>query len=138
MSYVRQCDKGQICSDFNEVMAKPTKEEAMKAFEEFKKLWSSKYRGMTRMLNQTTDNIFTYYDFPEEIRESISTSNAIESFNSKLKRETRKRILANSEDNATIVVTALSKSYNKSCGRRRMKGLNKMTTDKREEMGFDF
>ena len=53
----------------------------MKAFEEFKKLWSSKYRGMTRMLNQTTDNIFTYYDFPEEIRESISTSNAIESFN---------------------------------------------------------
>ena len=81
MSYVRQCDKGPICSDFNEVMAKPTKEEAMKAFEEFKKLWSSKYRGMTRMLNQTTDNIFTYYDFPEEIRESISTSNAIESFN---------------------------------------------------------
>ena len=93
---------------------------------------------MTRMLNQTTDNIFTYYDFPEEIRESVSTSNAIESFNSKLKRDTRKRILANSEDNATIVVTALSKSYNKSCGRRRMNGLNAMTPDKREEMGFDF
>ena len=93
---------------------------------------------MTRMLDSTDDNIFTYYDFPKEIRKSVNTSNAIESFNSKLKRETRKRILANSEDNATIVVTALSKSYGKSCGNRVIRGLEKVPKDRREEMGFDF
>lgn len=104
----------------------------------FKKLWSSRYRGMTRMLDSTDDNIFTYYDFPKEIRKSVNTSNAIESFNSKLKRETRKRILANSEDNATIVVAALSRSYGKSCGNRVIQGLKDVPKDRREEMGFDF
>lgn len=137
MSYVNQADMAQIVKDFNEVMNKPSREEALKAFEAFKKLWSSKYRGMTRMLNSTDDNIFTYYDFPKEIRKSVNTSNAIESFNSKLKRETRKRILANSEDNATIIVTALSRSYGKSCGNRVIQGLKKVPKDKREEMGFD-
>lgn len=138
MSYVKQCDKGQIASDFNDVMKKSNKEEAKKAFIEFKNFWSSKYRGITRMLNATTDNIFTYYDFPKEIWKAINTSNAIESFNAKLKRETRKRILANSEDNATIVIVHLCESYNKSCGMRLMRGLNEMTRDKREELGFEF
>jgi putative transposase len=138
MSYVNQADMAQIAKDFNEVMNKPSREEALRAFEAFKKLWSSRYRGMTRMLNSTDDNIFTYYDFPKEIRKSVNTSNVIESFNSKLKRETRKRILANSEDNATIVVTALSRSYGKSCGNRVIQGLKEVPKDRRDEMGFDF
>lgn len=138
MSYVKRCDMRQIAADFNAVMEKPNREEALVAFDEFRKLWSSKYRGMTRMLYGTDDNIFTYYDFPEEIWKSINTSNAIESFNSKLKRETKKRILENSEDNATIVITHVSESYNKSCGRRLLRGLGELTTDIREEMGFSF
>lgn len=138
MSYVKRCDMKQVAKDFSEVMEKPTKEEAMKAFSEFKAFWSSKYRGMTRMLDDTGDNIFTYYDFPAEIRKAICTSNAIESFNAKLKRETRKRIIENSEDNATIVIAHVSESYNRSCGRRMLRGLGKLTRDVRESLGFDF
>lgn len=93
---------------------------------------------MTRILDSTDDNVFTYYDFPNEIRKSVYTSNAIESFNSKLKWETRKRILANSDDDATIVVTALSQSYGKSCEIRVIQGLREVPKDRREEMGFYF
>ena len=89
-SNVNQSDMAQ---NFNEVMNKPSRKEALRAFEAFKKLWSSRYRGMTRMLNSTDDNIFTYYDFPKEIHKSVNTSNAIKSFNSKLKRETRNKSL---------------------------------------------
>lgn len=138
MSYVRKCDRKQIVADFNIVMGKPCMEEALAAFDEFRKLWSSKYRGMTRMLYSTDDNIFTYYHFPKEMWKSINTSNAIESFNSKLKRETKKRILENSEDNATIVIAHASESYNKSCGRRLLGGLRELTADIREGMGFSF
>lgn len=136
MSYVKRSDMKQIAADFSLVMQKPSREEALAAFDEFRKLWSSKYRGMTRMLYETDDNIFTYYYFPEEIWKSINTSNAIESFNSKLKRETKKRILENSEDNATIVITHVSESYNRSCGRRLMRGLRELTADVREGLGF--
>ncbi len=34
-----------------------------------------------------TENVFTYFDFSKEIHRAITTSNAIESFNSKLKKE---------------------------------------------------
>lgn len=138
MSYVKEDDRAKISADFNAVMDKNTREEALAAFREFKLFWSSKYRGMTRMLNAATENVFTYFDFPKEIRKAITTSNAIESFNSKLKKETKKRILANSEDNATIIITSICKSYNKSCGMRVMQGLNELTPDKRAELGFDF
>lgn len=118
MSYVKEKDRAQIRADFNEVMNKSTKDEDISAFEEFRKLWSAKYRGMTRMLNETTDNIFTYLDYPKELKTAICTSNAIESFNAKLKREVRKRILANSGDNTTIVIVNICNNYNKSSGRR--------------------
>ena len=137
MSYVKEKDRAQISADFNEVMNKSTKDEAISAFEEFRKLWSAKYRGMTRMLNETTDNIFTYLDYPKELKTAICTSNAIESFNAKLKREVRKRILANSEDNATIVIVNICNSYNKSSGRRLLTGLSELTTDKLEFLGFN-
>lgn len=137
MSYVKEKDRTQISADFNEVMNKSTKDEAISAFEEFKKLCSSKYRVMTRMLNETTDNIFTYLDYPKELKTAICTSNAIESFNAKLKREFRKRILANSEDNATFVIVNICNSYNKSNGRRLLTGLFEPTTDKLESLGFN-
>ncbi len=137
MSYVKQQDKAAISADFNEVMNKSTKDEALKAFEEFKTLWSTKYRGMTRMLRDTTDNIFTYFEYPMALKKAISTSNAIESFNSKLKRETRKRIISNSEDNATIIITNICKSYNKSAGMRILTGLGELTGEEREALGFE-
>ncbi len=54
------------------------------------------------------------------------------------KTETKKRILANSEDNATIIITNICKSYNRSCGMRVMIGLNELTPDRRTELGFEF
>ncbi len=47
-------------------------------------------------------------------------------------------MLANSEDNATIIITNICKSYNGSCGMRLMIGLNELTPDRREEVGFEF
>lgn len=52
----------------------------------------------------------------KELKTAICTSNAIESFNAKLKREVRKTILANLENNATIVIVNICNSYNKSSG----------------------
>ena len=42
---------------------------------------------------------------------------AIEGFNSKLKKETRRRVMMNSEENVTIVITFVYRDYNKSAGR---------------------
>ena len=134
--YVNKIEKDTIKADFYEVLKAGSKEKAKERFGEFKKLWSTKYHGMKRMLDQTGDNIFTFMDFPKEIWKPIYTSNAIESFNSKTKRELRKRILMNSEGNAYILVTHICKSYNASKRNRCMTGLKSLPTDVRESLGF--
>ena len=134
--YVNRKETGTIKSDFYEVLKAGDREKATERFETFKKYWSSKYHGMERMLDQTGENIFTFMDFPKEIWKPIYTSNAIESFNSKAKRELRKRIQMNSEGNAYILVTHICKSYNASKRNRCMTGLRSLPTDVRESLGF--
>ena len=99
--------------------------------------WSEKYKGMSGMLSKTGMDIFAYYAFFRAIRKSNCTSNAIESLNSKLKRERRKRILANSEDNATIITVNVFRSYDKSAGMRSRKGLMEVSREERRRMGFE-
>lgn len=136
-SHVRKSDWENIGDDFQKVYRRKTKEEALEKFELFSSFWGTKYKGLKQRIEKTNDNIFSYYSFPEEIRRSLYTSNAIEGFNSKLKRETRKRILMNSEDNASIVITAVCRSYNSSKLGRRRNGLLKVPQEVREELGFD-
>ena len=136
-SHVRKSDWENIGDDFQKVYRSKTKEEAVDKFELFSSFWGTKYKGLKQRIEKTNDNIFSYYSFPEEIRRSLYTSNAIEGFNSKLKRETRKRILMNSEDNASIVITAVCRSYNSSKLGRRRNGLLKVPQEVREELGFD-
>ena len=137
MSYVARKDKKAVCDGFRKVRASPDREGALKAFSLFSAFWSAKYKGMAGMLRKTDADIFTYYSFPGAIRKSVYTSNTIESLNAKLKREMRKRILANSEDNATIVRVNVFRSYGKSAGRRVRKGLMERSRDERTEMGFE-
>lgn len=99
--------------------------------------WSEKYKGMSGMLSKTGMGIFAYYAFFRAIRKSNCTSNAIESLNSKLKRERRKRILANSEDNATIITVNVFRSYDKSAGMRSRKGLMEVSWEERKRMEFE-
>ena len=56
--------------------------------------------------------MFTFYSFPKVSHQYIRTSNAIESFNSLLKRSSRKRILFNEEDNASLVIVQIAAKYN--------------------------
>lgn len=136
-SHVRKSDWENIGDDFQKVYRSKTKEEAVDKFELFSSFWGTKYKGLKQRIEKTNDNIFSYYSFPEEIRRRLYTSNAIEGFNSKLKRETRKRILMNTEDNASIVIATVCRSYNSSKLGRRRNGLLKVPQEVREELGFD-
>ena len=136
--YVRKSERKAVSEAFRKVNARETREEAERKFEAFKAVWGTNYIGLRNMFARTIGNIFSFYGFPKEIRRSLYTSNAIEGFNAKLKRETRKRILMNSEDNATVVITAICRSYNSSKLGRVMNGLKELNTETRRGLGFYF
>lgn len=136
--YVRKSDRKAVSEGFRKVYCCGTREEAEKEFEAFRAVWGERYRCLRNMFDRTDGNIFSFYSFPREIRRGLYTSNAIEGFNAKLKREARKRIQMNSEDNATVVITAICRSYNSSKLGRRMNGLNELDTETRKGLGFNF
>jgi hypothetical protein len=102
----------------------------------FRTVWGVRYIGLRNMFTDTDGNIFSFYGFPKEIRRGLYTSNAIEGFNAKRKRETRKRILMNSEENATVVITSICESYNSLKLGREMNGLRELDNATKAGLGF--
>ena len=81
-------ESGEVIKDFKKVYTSPTKEVAKIEYEEFKK----KYKDNKRLLKRTdeyVEYIYPIFEYPEEIRKIIYTTNPIESLNSALRKVTK-------------------------------------------------
>jgi len=63
----------------HEMYMAPTKEKAMKAYDEFLTHYSAKYPGASKCLEKDLEQMFNFYDFPAEHWQHIRTTNPIES-----------------------------------------------------------
>jgi len=63
----------------HEMYMSPTKETALKAYDEFLTHYSAKYPGATKCLEKDKEQMFNFYDFPAEHWQHIRTTNPIES-----------------------------------------------------------
>jgi len=62
---------------------------AYDALEEFARKWGSKYGYAIKSWQNNWDELTAYFDYPEEIRRIIYTTNAIESLNSTIRKYTK-------------------------------------------------
>ena len=127
---VRKSDRKTVSGDFKNVYSAKDRAEAESDFES---KWEKTYPNMVRKLRKQID-LFTFMDYPKLLWKSIYTSNAIEGFNSKLKRLTRKRILMNSEDNAVITIVSCCADYNKNAGKIRLRKFNDMSDEEKNSL----
>jgi len=128
---VRKSDRRQISDDFRNVYTAGSKAEAELRLASFEKKWEKTYPSMIRKLRRQ-ESLFTFMGYPELLWKTIYTSNLIESFNAKLKRMTRKRILLNSEENATITIASCCAEYNKNAGRITLRHFTDLTEDEKK------
>lgn len=63
----------------HEMYMSPTKEKALKAYDEFLAHYSAKYPGASKCLEKDREQMFNFYDFPAEHWQHIRTTNPIES-----------------------------------------------------------
>ena len=81
-------EAGEIIKDFKKIYTSPTKEVAKIEYEEFRE----KYKDNKRLIKRTdeyVEYIYPIFEYPEEIRKIIYTTNPIESLNSALRKVTR-------------------------------------------------
>ena len=130
---VRKSDRKAVSGDFKNVYSAKDRAEAESRLSGFEAKWEKTYPNMVRKLRKQID-LFTFMDYPKLLWKSIYTSNAIEGFNSKLKRLTRKRILMNSEDNAVITIVSCCADYNKNAGKIRLRKFNDMSDEEKNSL----
>jgi len=87
--YVVWKDRKQFLADLKSVYGAINREMAYDALEEFARKWGSKYGYAIKSWQNNWDELTAYFDYPEEIRRIIYTTNAIESLNSTIRKYTK-------------------------------------------------
>lgn len=91
LKYVSFKDRKAVAKDLRKIYKSITLTDAEAALKAFAETWDSKYVSVSKIWERNWENIITIFDYPEEIRKIIYTTNAIESLNSVLRKSIKNR-----------------------------------------------
>ncbi|SEQ26734.1 Transposase (or an inactivated derivative) [Amphritea atlantica] len=104
VKYVPWKDYKAVTADLKQIYQSVTEEEALKALEQFSDRWDDKYPQISRSWHSHWENLNTLFNYPQDIRKAIYTTNAIESLNSVIRKAIKKRKLFPTDDSARKVI----------------------------------
>lgn len=104
IKYVPWKDYKPVTADLKLIYQAVTEEEALLALDNFSARWDGKYPQISRSWRAHWGNLNTLFNYPEDIRKAIYTTNAIESLNSVIRKVIKKRKLFPTDDAAKKVV----------------------------------
>ncbi|WP_261591859.1 IS256 family transposase [Pseudoalteromonas holothuriae] len=104
LKFVPWKDYKAITADLKRINQSVTEDEALMSLEQFEKRWDSKYPNISRSWRNNWQNVSTLFNYPEDIRKAIYTTNAIESLNSVIRKAIKKRKLFPHDDSAKKVI----------------------------------
>jgi len=104
MKFVPWKDYKALTADLKQIYQSITEEEALHSLELFSDKWDDKYPQISRSWRAHWHNLNTLFNYPEDIRKAIYTTNAIESLNSVIRKAIKKRKVFPTDDSAKKVV----------------------------------
>ena len=104
LKYVTWKDYKAVTADLKQVYQSVIEEEALLALDRFSDRWDDKYPQISKSWRTHWENLNTLFNYPEEIRKAIYTTNAIESLNSVISKAIKKRKLFPTDDSAKKVI----------------------------------
>lgn len=87
LKYVSYKDRKAVAADLKSIYSSISAEEAAHELNIFGEKWNSKSPSISRSWEQHWENVIPLYDYPDEIRKIIYTTNAIESLGKQLEIE---------------------------------------------------
>ena len=104
LKYVVWKDYKAVTADLKRIYQSLTEEEARRELDQFAQTWDEKYPQISKSWRNHWPNLITLFDYPQDIRKAIYTTNAIESLNSVIRKSVKTRKLFPSDESATKVV----------------------------------
>jgi putative transposase len=107
LKFVPWKDYKEVTSDLKRIYQSVSEEEAALELDRFAEKWDEKYPQISKSWRTHWPNLITLFDYPQDIRKVIYTTNAIESLNSVIRKSVKTRkVFPN--DNAAMKVIYLS------------------------------
>jgi transposase-like protein len=91
LKYVPHKNKKAVSADLKKVYNAATVDEAEALLEGFAHKWDTQYPTISRQWRNHWENVIPFFDFPQDIRKAIYTTNAIESINRSLRKALKTR-----------------------------------------------
>lgn len=104
LKFVPYKDYKAVTTDLKEIYKASTEEQGKFALQQFSERWDDKYPQISRSWLNHWENLNTFFDYPQDIRKAIYTTNAIESLNSVVRAAVKKRKVFTNEDSAKKVI----------------------------------
>lgn len=112
--HVSYKDLKAVCASLKRIYTAATEEAGLQALAEFGQRWDSKYPAIRKSWEGRWADLCEFFNYPDEIRKAIYTTNAIESLNFSLRKITRnKQIFPNDTAIFKILYLAIGNASKK-------------------------
>lgn len=113
LRFVSYKDYKAVTANLKSIYAASTEEVAKSNLECFAEKWDGQYPSISKIWYKHWENLNTFFDYPDDIRKAIYTTNAIESLNSVIRKATKNKKVFPSEQSAMKVVYLAIQSASK-------------------------
>lgn len=111
LKYVSYKDRKEVAGDLKKIYSSITLDEAERELLQFSEKWDSRYASISKMWERNWENLITIFDYPDEIRKIIYTTNAIESLNSVIRKSIKnRRIFPNDKSALKVIYLAVNQA----------------------------
>ena len=104
LKYVSYKDRKNVAHDLKLIYSSITSVEAEHELSKFEDKWDKQYGAISRSWKNNWENLITFFDYPDEIRKVIYTTNAIESVNSVIRKSIRNRKIFPNDNSAFKII----------------------------------
>jgi putative transposase len=104
LRFVSWKDRKTVAAGLRKIYQSITVTEAEQELEAFAAQWDGQYPSISRSWRNHWANLIAFFDYPDEIRKIIYTTNAIESINSVIRKAIDQRKLFTNDDAAMKVI----------------------------------
>lgn len=104
VKYVSYKDRKSVAADLKKIYSSVSEQEAKQELDLFAEKWDAQYPSISKGWFRNWENLITLFDYPDEIRKIIYTTNAIESLNSVIRKSIKNRKIFPNEGSAIKIV----------------------------------
>jgi putative transposase len=104
VKFVSYKDRKSVCADLKKIYSAVNLDNAEYALEEFREKWNKKYPAILRSWDNNWAELTTMFEYPQEIRHLIYTTNAVEAYHRMVRKFTKSKAIFPTDDSIRKVV----------------------------------